>query len=622
MLVKFKNQDFLGNSYFFLILFFGILIIHQIIFQQFFPNSRGLLGHDYEQFIPNLMFGKIWFYNNFLSVPWFTPSFCCGIPFYADPQSMYYSIPQIIFLIFNPILSVKIIFFILSFISYVGMFLLVRGNFKCNSYVSLLCASLFLFNGFFVYRAIAGHVDYLSYIFVPLYCYFLIKSYENQSNNSSYVYLILSSIIFANFFHSGSGPIILIIFTSILSVLLFYSHLINSFKIFFKFSLSLLLGISISLSKVTATLFFLNNFPRKYAPTEFYSFISFIKTFFLSFFLTPNEKYFNDNITSLSPFGVNDAESFGVQFGVHEMEYSVSLVPIILLFFIFFLDKKIIKLNYYNIRFFLLLVLIFSIPVFLNINFLNQFQLIEKIPILNSTWTRFRWMTIYILPIIIVSGLIIQNLNFNISQKKYLVIVMIFVLLAQNFIKDKSWHFNDQSYATKNVIDFSLKIKTDKIPEILGPAILMDKFSNPKIVNYKNDMFFYSYSPLTCYQPIFGYDLRKLPAQQIRFNSKLMLSDGSYMLYANKLSEYNGRLNLFNPSCFLFPEENNCLPGDTFKILDKEKLVKFSNYKKFEFKQNKFQIISNYISIITFMGCLLYLIYLFFIFIYNLRKKY
>ena len=172
MLAKFKNQDFLGNSYFFLILFFGILIIHQIIFQQFFPNSRGLLGHDYEQLIPYLMFGKIWFYNNFLSVPWFTPSFCCGIPYYADPQSLYYSIPQIIFLIFNPILSVKIIFFILSFISYVGMFFLVRINFKCNSYVSLLCASIFLFNGFFVYRAIAGHVGYLSFVFVPLYCYF------------------------------------------------------------------------------------------------------------------------------------------------------------------------------------------------------------------------------------------------------------------------------------------------------------------------------------------------------------------------------------------------------------------------------------------------------------------
>ena len=607
---------------FFVFLFLFIFIVHQYIFQNFFPNSKDLLGHDYEYFIPSFVFGKIWFSNNFFSVPWFTPSFCCGIPFYADPQSMYYSIPQIIFLVFDPILSVKIIFFILSLISYVGMFLLIRGNFKYNGYVSLLCASLFLFNGFFVYRAIAGHVGYLGFIFVPLYCYFLIKSCENLSNNSSYVYLILSSIIFANFFHSGSSPIFLIIFVSILSALLFYSHFTNSFKIFFKFASSLLLGILISLSKITSTLFFLNNFPRKYSTTEFHSFISYTKTFFLSFFLNPDEKYFNNNITSLSPFGVNDEKSTGIQFGVHEMEYSVSLVPIILLFFIFFLNKKNIKLNYYNIRFFLLLVLIFSIPVFLNINFLNQFQLIEKIPILNSTWTRFRWMAIYILPIIIVSGLIIQNLNFSFSQKKYLVIVMIFVLLTQNFIKDKSWHFNDQSYAIKNVIDFSLKLKTDKKPEILGPAILIDKFSNPKIVNYKNDMFFYSYSPLTCYQPIFGYNLRRLPAQKIRFDSKLILSDGSYMLYANKLSEHNGRLNLFNPSCFLFPEENNCLPGDTFEISDKNKLIKFANYRKFEFKQNRLQIVSNYISVITFMGCLFYLICLFFIFIYNLKKKY
>ena len=79
----------------------------------------------------------------------------------------------------------------------------------------------------------------------------------------------------------------------------------------------------------------------------------------------------------------------------------------------------------------------------------------------------------------------------------------------------------------------------------------MNEFGSPKIVDYKNDMFFSSYSPLTCYQPIFGYDLKRLPAQQIRFDSKLMLSDGSHMLYADKLSENNGRLNLFNPELTL-----------------------------------------------------------------------
>ena len=78
----------------------------------------------------------------------------------------------------------------------------------------------------------------------------------------------------------------------------------------------------------------------------------------------------------------------------------------------------------------------------------------------------------------------------------------------------------------------------------------------------------------------------------------------------------------FNPSCFLFPEENNCLPGDTFKVSEKEKLTKFANYEKFEFKQSKIQTYSNYISVFTIIGCLLYLTWCLIIFTYNFRKKY
>ena len=606
MLNSFINK-FNKNKLFTLIFLF-IFIIHQYIFQSFFPNSKGLLGHDYEQFIPNLIFGKIWFYNNFLSVPWFTPSFCCGIPFYADPQSMYYSIPQFIFLFFNPILSIKIIFFIFSAISFIGMFFMVKTGFKFNIYVSLLCASLFLFNGFFVYRAIAGHVAYMSYIFVPLYCFFIIKSAENHEKKTSFIYLILSAITFANFFHSGSGPIILIILSSIFTVLLFYYHLKKNLKIFIKFIQSLCFGILISLSKITAVLFFLNNFPRKYPATEFHSFFSFIKSFFLSFFASPDIEYFNNNITSMFPFGL------------HEMEYSVSIIPIILLFFIFFLDKKKFKVNYYSVQYILLIILIFSVPILLNVNLFNQFQLIQKIPILNSTWIQFRWMAVCILPIIIISGSVVQNLKFENNHKKYFSILLIAILLIQNFLKDNSWHLNEAKYPIKNAKNFYLSILKNKKLEISGPGILMDEFNSPKIINYKNDMFFEGLSPLTCYQPIFGYGLEKLNMSKIAFNSKKIFPDKSYLLYSSKFDKKDDRFVFFNPSCFLFPKENNCSPGDTFKISEKEKLIKFTTYKKFKFKQNTLQIISNYISIVTFVGFLLYLIYHFIVIIYNLRK--
>ena len=376
-----------------------------------------------------------------------------------------------------------------------------------------------------------------------------------------------------------------------------------------KLILSLLLGVSISLSKITATLFFLENFPRKYPATEFHSLLSFIKTFFVSFFYKPNEKQFNENVESM------------FSFGIHEMEYNVSIIPIILLFFIPFLNKKVFKLNYHNIRFLFFIFIIFSIPIFLNVNLFGQFQLISKVPILNSTWVQFRWMAIYILPIIIISGLIIKNLNLDSRKKKSIITLLIFILLIQNLIKDKSWHLNDQKYSIKNAIDFSLKIKKGINPEILGPAILMDGSNSPKKISYKNDMFFLSYSPLLCNQPIFGYGLEKLNAKKIIFNSKKIFKNNSFIFYSNKFDEKNGRFMFFNPSCFLFPEENDCLPGDTFKVSEKEKLIKFTNYEKFEFKQNKIQIFSNYISIFVFIGSLLYLIYHFIIFIFTLRKK-
>jgi len=260
-----------------------VFLIHQYIFLKFIPNNGDLLGHDFEYFLPNFLFGKIWFENNFLSVPWFTPSFCCGIPYFADPQSTFYSIYQLIFIFFDPVISTKIIFFILSFFSYLGMYILCK-KLNFNKYTALLCASLFLFNGFFVYRFIVGHLAFVSFIFIPLYCFFLIKSFE-KIDKLSFFYLIVSSIIFANFFHSGSGPIILHILISIIITVFFYAHFKNNFKIFYKLIQSVFFGILISLSKITSSIFFLSNFPRQYSATEFSSFISYIKIFFSSFFL-------------------------------------------------------------------------------------------------------------------------------------------------------------------------------------------------------------------------------------------------------------------------------------------------------------------------------------------------
>ena len=93
------------------------------------------------------------------------------------------------------------------------------------------------------------------------------------------------------------------------------------------------------------------------------------------------------------------------------------------------------------------------------------------------------------------------------------------------------------------------------------------------------------------------------------------------ILYSDKFDEKNEHLMFFNPSCFLFPKENNCLPGDTFKKSQIETLINFTKYRKITFKQNTIQIIANYVSIFVIIFSLLFLIFNFSMFIYNLVKK-
>ena len=261
-----NKMQFIKKNYLFCISAIFTLLVHQLIFQKFFPNNSSYLGHDYSLTLPNLIFGKIWFNNNFLSTPWFSPSFCCGTPFFADPQTMYYSFQQLFFIIFSPLVALKISFLFFSLIAFIGTFLLMYKAFKVNIYIALISATLFLFNGFFNYRAIIGHFSFLGYVFIPLYCHVLIQSFENNNyKRKSFFYLLVSGILFANFIHSGTGSLIAVITLSIIFVVSIYTYVNGDLKIIYNLILSFIIGLIISSSKINASFAFVNNFKREYA---------------------------------------------------------------------------------------------------------------------------------------------------------------------------------------------------------------------------------------------------------------------------------------------------------------------------------------------------------------------
>jgi len=61
-------------------------------------------------------------------------------------------------------------------IGYAGMYLLLRGPFEIDRIGALLGATIMLFNGFFAYRMIIGHVAFHSFMLTPLLAYCLLSS--------------------------------------------------------------------------------------------------------------------------------------------------------------------------------------------------------------------------------------------------------------------------------------------------------------------------------------------------------------------------------------------------------------------------------------------------------------
>lgn len=588
-------------KFFHLFLFFLIFVFHQYLYLDFFPNENNKLGHDFEYFLPNFIFGKVWFQKNFLSLPWFNPALCCGIPFHADPQTGFYSIQQIFYILFEPITATKILFTYFSFFGFLGMYLLLRKNFKISFLISLLGATMFIFNGFFIFRSIIGHIAYINFSLIPIYCYFLIESFTNKNNFLKKVYLALSALVLSSFFYSGASPIMPLLIICIFSILLFFYLKTNDLNVILFCSLkSFIIAFLISSSKITASLFFLKNFNRKIQPIYFENSIEYLNVIFKSLFFFPDLKYFNKNILNKN---INS-------FSIHEIEYGITFIPLFI-FLLFLLNfKKFSKLRNFN-KVFLFSLGIFILPIFLNTNLFNFQSFWNSIPIIGSSWVQVRWSAIYIIPLIFFTVIILEKLNFN-KYKILILIPLFFAIFFQNIYRDKSY-YNSQLYDPKDMVELSQKLNDKNFKKnfsINGYATVVNKDDQIILNNLKrNDYFAFNLSSAYCYQPLFGYNLEKFPNNNISFNKKVKLSPERNLIIG-ELNNTNDKkkFNFFNPSCFLFPDENNCLPGDLFDKTKKKNLENFLNYKKFDFRKNIFQNISDYLSLVSLFMVIIFLI--------------
>ena len=180
-----------------------------------------------------------------------------------------------------------------------------------------------------------GHATYFNFIFIPFYCYLLIKSFESENNNAkSIFYILVSSLLLTHILQSSLGPIGIIVVLSIIFVISIHIYVKEKLKIINYLILSFVIAFLIAASKINASLSFLSYFPKEYPQIVFENYYEFANNIFRSLFLYPDAAKFNSNAIIDLPYKI----------GPQELEYSVTILPLIIFsIFIFNLKKFNIK---------------------------------------------------------------------------------------------------------------------------------------------------------------------------------------------------------------------------------------------------------------------------------------
>jgi hypothetical protein len=256
------------------VIILGWLLIagHYLLFSQFFPNAQGKLGHDYAYDLPMLLDGYYWFqHNGLLALPWFSPSFCGGMPLLANPATFYLSTAQFLTFLVGPLAGLKLTLLLFATLGFWGFYLLLTRIYRVTPWPALLGGALFLFNGFFAYRFIVGHLEFHAFMLVPLIGLLLLaepapgrlRNWRIARN------VLVGGVLVGYMFLAGMTQLMI---PALMTVVLFalVKRLIDEDcslrTFFFRFIGAGAISLGLSGAKLVAALSFLRNFPRESYP--------------------------------------------------------------------------------------------------------------------------------------------------------------------------------------------------------------------------------------------------------------------------------------------------------------------------------------------------------------------
>ena len=562
--------------------FLPALFGYHIIFSHFFPTMAGEVGHDYMLTLPWMHDGLLWFRENgFGPVPWFTPSFCGGVPFFADPQSAYFSLPQWMILVLPPVPAIYLSLLVLAAISYWGAYLFTRHVLVCSTWCAVFAACFLMYNGFLSHRWIVGHTGFQGFALVPWIALLLCMARELPIGSLRWGgNALIAGLLIAYWPQSGMGSLIipaaLAVFALACLHVLVGGNLVN----FLTRSLAAgVIAAGLSASKLSAAFAFMSHFPRS------------------DYRLPGLDGIFGSLGVMLSAISLPGMTTFEVAGDVirntqwalnaHEWAYNVTPIPyaVMLVAGGWLLLKQRWDPGTEQKTAIVLLAVVLVIPVVLNIYTPGWNEILKSLPLIQSNSTLVRWFIVYLPLSCIAAAVLLDRLQLPGRRLAALVPVLLVTGWLLHAFEDRRYYFNAGA-------GYSAGPATAAWHSLREPNAtpMIHRVDQRTRELFGNDLVYVGMSQAVCYNPVFGYRQEHLPL-------------GPMVRGAAAFELPNNQLNLKNPACYVFPDENACAPGDHFSTGARDDFEAFRRYQPMAFAVSTRQMWANYLTLACLLAC-------------------
>ncbi|NQV47470.1 MAG: hypothetical protein HQ504_06770 [Rhodospirillaceae bacterium] len=570
-----------------------LLLAQHTLFSRFFPMDGEGLGGDYAMHLPNLLSGLFWFMQNgWLSQPWFSPAQCGGVPFMGDMNVLYYSLPQYLTFVMMPVAAIYATFIIFSALGFIGFYLLARRRYGIGMWPALVGGALFMFNGFFIYRMVIGHLTFHAFMLTPFMVLALLHGINERNPIKRHLIPVLGAgAILAYMFHSGMvhaiPPVLLAVAVMFLIHAIIYEW---RWLPWGQLAVAGFFALALSAIKLAAALGVMMAFPR-----DFYS-LPGIEGLAATAWIAMKSVFWLPAVDEARPL-LRDLQW---TLNRHEFEYGITPIPLIIILerlYYALTGKVMLSLDGRRLGMAVTAVLLMTLPVCLNWYTPGWNGFLKELPFFGSSSTLVRWFSAYIPVFILLAILSLERLPQSAASKRNASIVLILSIAGINWAVNKD-SYEQQLYDGRPIIRAYQQAQgSGHVLPIGGQAMAITAEGMPSMPIDRNNAMAIGLSQLNCYQPIFGYRLEALPGRP--------LTPGPAMMAGND------GLNVKNPACYAYAGENQCQPGDNFSSEQATEAKQFLAYRSYDFKVPWWQTAANWISLTTLvlmlMGVLLIL---------------